>query len=118
MWDLPLFAQEVFHHGHQLKLNAREVCLSCHDGSIATDVVSCAIDCAFGLWSSHPVYRQYPPRRKHSEYAPVSQVEAAGIALTDGQITCVSCHDLTSEKRYHPVMDNDRSRLCLTCHIR
>jgi predicted CXXCH cytochrome family protein len=38
--------------------------------------------------------------------------------LTDGQISCVSCHDLTNDEKHHLVIDNRESRLCLTCHIR
>lgn len=116
MWNLPLVAQEVSHHGHQVNLGERETCLSCHDGVIASDVGYSAGDSAFGRWSTHPVYRPYPPLRKRSEFAPASEVEAAGIVLTDGEITCLSCHDLTSEEASHPIMDNRGSRLCLTCH--
>ncbi len=118
LWELPLFSQEVLHHEHEVNLDEPRECLSCHDGVTAPGVSTCTTKCAVGSTSSHPTYRPYPPLGKRSKFASRSQIEAAGIRLTDGQISCVSCHDLTNDEKHHLVIDNRESRLCLTCHIR
>jgi hypothetical protein len=118
LWELPLSSQEVLHHEHRVNLDEPGECLGCHDGVTAPGVSFCTSECAVGSTSSHPVYRRYPPLRKRSEFASRSQVEAAGIRLTDGRVSCVSCHDLTNDEKYHLVIDNRHSRLCMTCHIR
>ena len=113
------YAQEVPHHGFLAHYDKPELCLACHDGTIAKNITPCNKDsCLFDNKSSHPVFKKYPPTGKESEYAPVFEVEAAGVTLTNGEVTCISCHNLINQQRPHLVMEDLRSRLCKTCHIR
>lgn len=103
-------------------------CLSCHDGSTATDTF---VDETVGLALSprervsrmgdlsrnHPIGVTYPSRRR--AYQPASRVTASGrVRLFGGKVECTSCHD--PHNRYGLpamlVMPNDQSQLCYACH--
>jgi predicted CXXCH cytochrome family protein len=118
IWNPPVRSQEVDHFDHLVNLDGPEQCLNCHDGTIGPDISFCTVDCGIDISSSHPAYRLYPYLRKPSEFASPSHLEAVGIKLTNGEVTCVSCHDLAQGRKHLLVFDNDHSRLCLTCHIR
>lgn len=82
-------------------------CVSCHDGSIAP-----------ATRYSHPVGIEYP---MYSTY--ISHFVSRGalnrrIILIDGKVGCLSCHNPLNPGRNHLVMSNDRSRLCLSCHMK
>ncbi len=118
-WVISLYAQEVPHHGYLAYMDRPKLCLSCHDGTIAENISPCTqLSCLLDKKSSHPVFKKYPPIGKESEYAPVFEVKAAGIPLIDGEVTCVSCHNLMNQQSPHLIMEDWRSRLCTTCHIR
>lgn len=105
------------------------MCLSCHDGTIAPDVVNAVSIERFankehsGLFAAghqttnHPVGVRYP--RVADDYQPASRVVATGaVALPGGRVECNSCHD-PHDAGGHPymlVLSNRRSALCLTCH--
>ncbi len=117
MLPLQLQAAKVLHHGVAVEEDAtsRE-CLACHDGASANNVSFCTVRCGFD--TSHSVEKHYPPIGKAHLYAPAALLRANGIKLINGNVTCVSCHNLKKNDRYHLVMDNSHSQLCLTCHIR
>lgn len=117
--NISVNTQEVPHHENLVDHNDPNICLTCHDGAIAKNITPCTkSSCLLDPNASHPVFRTYPPDGKESEFAPSSQVEAAGIKLTNGKITCISCHNLIIQEDFHLVMENWRSRLCKTCHKR
>jgi len=62
--------------------------------------------------------KRYPPRGKEAQYAPTTVIQARGIKLENGHVTCNSCHDLRNASLNHLVMENTGSKLCLTCHLR
>jgi predicted CXXCH cytochrome family protein len=109
-------AEMVSHHTVTVEENGRaDVCISCHDGKEAKHVSFCAAKCDYA--SSHAVMKDYPPPGKTAKYATIAALQAKGIKLEDGKVTCISCHDLRKTGRYHMVMDNKQSRLCFACHI-
>lgn len=101
------------------------LCLSCHDGTVATDVLAGphamtwternAAGARGGL-TSHPVGTPYPAAR--DGYASSAAVVAAGLPLADGRLQCTTCHDPHNTGGHAGllVISNQRSRLCLTCH--
>ena len=113
-------AHDVPHHDYLVDHTAPQTCLTCHDGALATNITPCTkSSCLLDSNSSHPIFRKYPPDGKESEYAPVFVLVAAGIKISDeGEITCLSCHDLINQEEFHLVMENWRSRLCMICHKR
>jgi len=108
-------AEEVPHHGVSADSEGSvNDCLSCHDGTIGTAVsLSTMIGNFIG---SHPVNRDYPPFGKSASYAPVEMVTSAGIKLVNGQVTCITCHNLKNQEKYHLAVPIDGSGLCFKCH--
>ena len=104
------------------------LCLSCHDGLIASDVFSSshATSLATQLassqigtrrFSSHPIGVVLPVN--DPTYRSAETVTADGtIKLPGGRVQCISGHDPHNTRR-HPAMlvqSNQQSRLCLSCH--
>ncbi len=100
-------------------------CLSCHDGSVARDIGHTSEpDGRGGLIRTmasveHPIgipYRLTDPQDADGELRPASMLDHR-IRLFDNQVGCGSCHSLYSTRPSRLVMSNDRSRLCLSCHM-
>ena len=109
-------AELVSHHSARVEANGpAQDCISCHDGSAAKHISFCTVRCDFS--GSHSILKRYPPAGKAAHYAPAAAVQARGVKLQDGKVTCISCHDLRNPSRDHLVMDNTGSRLCLVCHL-
>ena len=108
-------AEEVLHHGVSADSEGSvNDCLGCHDGTIGSTVtLSTMIGNFLG---SHPVNRDYPPVGKSASYAPVEMVNSAGIRLVNGQVTCITCHNLKNQGKYHLAVTIDGSDLCFKCH--
>lgn len=115
--DTNLYAQEVPHHDFVVDNNDPGECLSCHDGAVASNIFPCTENCLLDRSASHSVFKKYPPAGRETEFAPLAQLEANGIRLTNGEVTCISCHNLTNQRPLHLVMEDQR-QLCVTCHIR
>ncbi|KAF0219881.1 MAG: hypothetical protein FD174_1605 [Geobacteraceae bacterium] len=110
-------AEEVPHHGLTVTITGNATdCLACHDGSMTKTVPICTVKCE--LKDPHTVDKPYPPAGQEQSYVPAERIAAAGIILVNGQVTCISCHDLKNPNRHHLVIENDKSRLCFTCHIK
>jgi len=45
----------------------------------------------------------------------IRRAEAAGIRLRNGEVSCISCHNLLKKDRFHLVIENYRIRLCMSC---
>ncbi len=109
--------------------SASAVCLSCHDGSTALDSYGgvtgnvtirskrARIGEGGDLSGDHPIGVAYPDGVKG--YWPKSLVRARNtIRLPNGQVECISCHDVHDESGndYMLVESNQRSNLCQACH--
>lgn len=104
------------------------LCLSCHDGVIASDVytASHATQWVRALGSTrlgiagatgHPIGVKYPVSAPTYHSLP-AVTSGERIKLPDGHVQCISCHDPHNTGR-HPgmlVQSNAGSRLCLACH--
>ena len=98
-------------------------CLACHDGVSASESAHAT------RWNrgpgdvgdprrNHPVGVAYPARSQRERGGPF---RAAGllpkqIRLCEGKVSCVSCHDLYSDRPYRLAVPVERSALCLSCH--
>lgn len=99
-------------------------CLSCHDGTISSHA-SAQMRGAGGMnfrhrrniGMSHPICFDYEDvyLRKPREYHPPERLDPR-IQLINGKVGCTTCHNHYSKNKKHLVMDNIRSRLCLSCH--
>jgi len=100
-------------------------CLTCHDGSLAKDEGSGIVERSAGIWrhggatnrSSHPLGVSYSRAfmDKPRAYRQMATLPAT-VRLPEGNVECVSCHNLYSQNEYLLTVSNERSRLCLTCH--
>ncbi len=97
-------------------------CLGCHDGTQASDSGGNIAD---GIWrhggpdigNSHPVGSLYSEAARKVSLRPAEMLPDS-IQLPDGRIGCLSCHNMYSQNKYLLAIENVRSRLCLTCHIK
>lgn len=100
--------------------NSRE-CLSCHDGTISTSTHSQLGQVNWqhrqGIGMSHPISVDYEAAylAKPRAYHPPESLDP-NITLLNGKIGCATCHNHYSKHKNHLVIDNFRSRLCLSCH--
>jgi predicted CXXCH cytochrome family protein len=120
--------REVFEPGRYMPGATSLICLSCHNGTIASSTVGTshalfATGFATGdgerafAFRDHPIGMEYPSGR--NDYRPLGAVLSDGrIRLPEGRVECISCHDphnhAGAEKLL--VMSNRRSALCLACH--
>jgi len=109
-------AEMVEHHGNTVEAGGSpDSCIVCHDGLVAENVSYCTVNCDFS--TSHSILKHYPPEGKRASYAPVAEVRAKGIKFLHGKVTCISCHDLKKQNRFHLILD-EKGRLCGICHIK
>jgi len=110
-------AEEVDHHGMIVDSESDVYeCLSCHDGVIGKPIT---LSTMIGKYfCNHPVHRDYPPSDKADFYIPEEVLTSSGIKLVNGQITCISCHNLKNQEKFHLAVTIDRSDLCFKCHIK
>lgn len=105
----------------KLRENNTSNCLSCHDGVTATDAnMTLGLrepGIPKGIGHSHPVEINYEQvyLKKMRTFIPPESLDPR-IKLDENNITCLTCHDENSSLKNHLVMENHRSRLCLSCH--
>ncbi len=109
------------------------LCLSCHDGTIASEIVGGGSDDA--LFASgalvnpgrdHPIGVEYPPLARarpalRRDYVPIAKLESEGrIKLPEGRVECVSCHEPHNAYGHRGMLvkSDRRSGLCLSCHLK
>lgn len=99
-------------------------CMACHDGSVASDhgpTNRARGETAIG--KGHPTGVPYMNRRdargRTTADMPLRPAAAldSSIRLFDGNVGCGSCHSPYSQEPALLVMSNDRSKLCLSCHV-
>ena len=106
-------------NGHIVEIpSITAYCLSCHDGIAAPSRLGPSdqdrgdrMQCG-GMAGSHPVEVHYPASDRG--YWAIQELPSA-MLMTEGCVTCVTCHRLDSED-HELVVSNRRSALCLTCH--
>lgn len=79
-------------------------CLGCHDGLIARDV------------SGHPIGRSYDAATRDDRRLRPRAILPTAVALEDGRVGCISCHDPASTLPARLTMPNRGSALCFACH--
>lgn len=90
------------HHGRPLAGMTRQaVCIECH---------------IFESARHHPSGIPYPPPGREQRFAPVRQLAAKGITVQQGELTCLTCHELENPAQWHLPVGMTQSSLCLACH--
>jgi predicted CXXCH cytochrome family protein len=96
------------------------LCMSCHDGSAASDAGGKASGHSFGAASDHAIGVRYQSKGmgtpEEMRLTPMHQLDHR-VRLFDSTVGCGSCHSVYSESRNLLVMSNSGSKLCLACHV-
>lgn len=95
-------------------------CMSCHDGSVATDAGAhrLAMDRSMGSEDDHPVEISYRSEHRPGldlDLKPVSRVDPR-IRMFGNYVGCGSCHSTYSRNTNLLVIPNTGSQLCMSCH--
>ncbi len=97
-------------------------CLGCHDGVNASNASSGHANGASAGYGSnrgeHPVSMRYQKQRLGSRQVSLrhqSQLPKE-ILLPQGQVSCISCHDLFSSTKARLTIPIEKSALCFACH--
>ncbi len=97
-------------------------CLGCHVGShLVGGAVSVSRNGILRHSSGsapHPIGRSYRDASRKGGYHPEHQLAQKKIMLSDGKISCVSCHEAYKKDHGRLVASLDRSGLCLPCHAK
>jgi len=97
-------------------------CLGCHVGShLVGGAVSVSRNGILRHSSGsapHPIGRSYRDASRKGGYHPEHQLAQKKIMLSDGKISCVSCHEAYKKDHGRLVASLDRSELCLSCHAK
>ena len=107
------------------------LCLSCHDGTVATDSFSGAVGTStigatefFGS-QDHPISFVYESVvASDGGLAPSAYAYGAGVLMgvlaTTATVECTSCHDVHNAGNFPPLLriNSVGSGLCLTCHLK
>ena len=92
-------------------------CLSCHEtleGELNVQVRG-GITRHNNSKASHPIGMKYENSIAFGGYRAISSIPAE-IALPDGTVSCISCHQGYSNEHGEVVMSNQGSALCYSCH--
>lgn len=98
-------------------------CLGCHtSGSYAGGgVVSLGgngvVRHASGA-AAHPIGRLYSAVSRNADYQPEAVLAQKKILLSDGKVSCVSCHEVYKKEHGKLILTMDRSALCFACHAK
>ncbi len=66
----------------------------------------------------HPIGRSYRDASRRGGFHPEHQLAQKKILLSEGKISCVSCHEGYKKEHGKLVASLDRSALCLSCHAK
>lgn len=97
-------------------------CLGCHAGSHSgggsVSVSRGGILRHASGSAPHPIGRSYREASARGGFHPEHQLAQKKIILSDGKISCVSCHEAYKKEHGKLVASLDRSALCLSCHAK
>ena len=85
-------------------------CLSCHDGSIGSN-----IGVGHGY---HPVGTDYADAMYRRPAAVLRISPPPELVLVNGKVECTTCHDGGSREPSFTALPMNRSALCFACHAR
>ena len=94
------------------------LCLSCHDGVIASDRMPKDRSLLTMGQIDHPVEISYVAAylNNREELLPPSLVDRR-LRLVNGKVECITCH-VASPERSYLAMQNGRDQLCTSCHVK
>jgi len=97
-------------------------CLSCHDGSTASNVMSNLKNTPYKKSIMLMVSGKHPIGMDYEKYALANQNlksldEMSGnLTLAEGRVSCITCHDPLNPEQYHLRITKSGIDLCSACH--
>lgn len=97
-------------------------CLGCHvgghsaGGSVSVSRMG-VLRHASGT-APHPIGRSYRDASLRGGFQPEQQLAQKKIILSNGRISCISCHEAYKKDHGKLVVSLERSGLCLSCHAK
>jgi predicted CXXCH cytochrome family protein len=89
-------------------------CLTCHDGTVAQDVLVPAGRA--GALGDHPIDVDYEASRGRGQLLrPVAELPPS-LPLVNGKVACTTCHAPDSPEPGHTAVTMRRSTMCFACH--
>ena len=93
-------------------------CIVCHNGTDGSKASFCLLSQGDKSEAGHivsAVYVDYAMRNKE-----LNSIESlpAELKLSEGKITCATCHGNEPHEGKALAIDNDNSALCLACHCK
>lgn len=101
-------------------------CMACHDATFGGDTIVENMDFRGPLFHnanqigvSHPIGVSYieAKRKYKGAYRSIESLPRQ-IKLFGGTVGCGSCHNPYSKQHFELVMSNEKSALCLACHVK
>jgi predicted CXXCH cytochrome family protein len=68
--------------------------------------------------SAHPIGMLYSRVSRNADYQPESVLAQKNIVLSEGKVSCVSCHEVYKKEHGKLIITMDRSALCFACHAK
>jgi predicted CXXCH cytochrome family protein len=68
--------------------------------------------------AAHPIGRLYSSVSNKGDYQPEATLAQKKILLSDGKVSCVSCHEVYKKEHGKLIITMDRSALCFACHAK
>lgn len=97
-------------------------CMGCHAGSHSSGgTVSLGRNGILQHSSGsapHPIGISYREASRKGGFNPEYQLAQKKILLSDGKISCISCHEAYKKDHGRLVVTLDRSALCIACHAK
>jgi predicted CXXCH cytochrome family protein len=96
-------------------------CLGCHADGYAGGAVSVSRNGVLRHSSGsapHPIGRSYREASRRGGFHPEHRLAQNKVKLSDGKVSCISCHEAYKQEHGKLVAANVRSGLCLTCHAK
>lgn len=94
------------------------MCMTCHDGILATHSPVTTGKPSGGFGKNHPIGMDYAQVSFTKRGYVNRQNINRAIHFIDGKVGCMSCHNVVNNKAKHLVTDMDNSELCFVCHIK
>ncbi len=99
-------------------------CILCHDGMNAphyeTKFVGTSQQRFVDLTTvvgSHPIGMNYGEYTDSQEFKGWGNTNSE-MSFIAGKVGCLTCHNPLNPEKFHLVMNNDKSNICLSCHIK
>ena len=98
-------------------------CLSCHDGKSASNVRPNLLNnpgkrsIMKMISTKHPIGMDYEQYAEHNKSLRSLDEVSQFLTLSEGRVSCITCHDPLSSAKNHLISTKSETTLCSVCHL-